>query len=211
MNAFSQIEISPEKLGKMAKAISEGVGVDKNAICLLLHICNVFVQGWHNEVIDRLNSLRVKEAAASDRRLAPIEITPRVDIIDCKYYKHLANIENSFKKVLASFDHGELNNVLDENKIRDIRGIRDNLVYLGTAALDQKEEWHQKSSRNRSLGLEAYVINDWENELTTISRRISTVGLRLEEALGCKQEQTSGLFKEYREQRRFRWYIPWRK
>jgi hypothetical protein len=206
MDAFSQIEISPVKLGKMAKAISEGVGVDQNAICLLLQICSVFVQGWHNEVIDTLNSLRVK-----DRRLAPIEITPRIGIIDRKYYKHLANIENSFKKVLASFDHGELNNVLDENKIRDIRGIRDNLVYLGKAALDQKEEWHQKSNKNKSSGPEAYVTNDWENELTTISRRISTVGLRLEGALGCKQEQTSGLFGEYREQRRFRWYIPWRK
>ena len=209
MKIFSQIEISPEELGRIAKAISDGIGVDKNAICLLLHICNVFIQGWNNEIIDKLNSLRVKEAATSNRRLAPIGLTTRIDIIDRKYCKHLTNIENSLKKVLNSFDHGELNNVLDENKIRDIRGVRDNIVYLGAVAADQKEEWHQKSNKNRSLGHEVHVINDWENELTTISRRISTVELRLEAALGCNQDQTSELFRERREQRRPHWYIPW--
>jgi len=101
-------------------------------------------------------------------------------------------------------------NILDEKKITDIRRIRHNLVYFGTVAADQKNEWYQTSIKNRSLDFDAQVIDDWENELATISRRVSKLELRLEDGLGCQQNQTSEIFRQYREHRRRRWYGLWR-
>jgi hypothetical protein len=175
-----------------------------------LYFCNVFIQGWYNEIIDKLNPLHVKEAAVSNRKLTAIELTPLIEFIERSYYKHLVNVENSLKKVLDLFANGELINILDEKKIIDIRRIRHNLVYFGTVAADQKNEWYQTSIKNRSLDFDAQVIDDWENELATISRRASKLELRLEDDLGCQQNQTSELFRRYREHRRRRWYGLWR-
>jgi hypothetical protein len=210
MKIFSQIETTPDEIGKMAKAVSDRIDGDKDAICLLLYFCNVFTQGWYNEIIDKLNPLHVKEAAVSNRKLTAIELTPLIEFIERSYYKHLVNVESSLKKVLDLFANGELINILDEKKIIDIRRIRHNLVYYGTVAADQKNEWYQTSIKNRSLDFDAQVIDDWENELATISRRVSKLELRLEVGLGCQQNQTSELFRQYRERRRRRWYGLWR-
>ena len=211
MKIFSQIETTPDEIGKIAKAVSDRIDGDKDAICLLLYFCNVFIQGWYNEIIDKLNPLHVKEAAASNRKLTVIELTPLSEFIERSYYKHLANVENSLKKILDLFANGELINILDEKKITDIQRIQDHLVYFGTVAADQKNEWYQSSIKNRSLDLDARVIDDWENELATISRRVSKLELRLEDGLGCQQNQMSMLFRQYREQRRRHWYSLWRK
>jgi hypothetical protein len=169
MKFFSQIETTPDEMGKIAKAVSDRIDGDKNAICLLLYFCNVFIQGWYNKIIDKLNPLHVKEAAVSNRKLTAIELTPLIEFIERSYYKHLVNIENSLKKVLDLFANGELINILDEKKITDIRRIRYNLVYFGTVAADQKNEWYQTSIKNRSLDFDAQVIDDWQNELATES------------------------------------------
>ena len=58
MKIFSQIETTPDEIGKIAKAVSDRIDGDKDAICIvLLYFCNVFIQGWYNEIIDKLNPL----------------------------------------------------------------------------------------------------------------------------------------------------------
>lgn len=43
MKIFSQIEITPDEMGKIAKAVSDRIDGDKDAICLLLYFCNVLL------------------------------------------------------------------------------------------------------------------------------------------------------------------------
>ncbi len=90
-------------------------------------------------------------------------------------------------------------------------GFKTTSSISGTVGADQKNEWYQSSIKNRSLDLDARVIDDWENELATISRRVSKLESRLEDGLCCQQNQMSELFRQYREQRRRRWYSLWRK
>ena len=56
------------------------------------------------------------------------------------------------------------------------------------------------------MDVEAQVIDDWETELGAISERVNKVEIRLEDALGCQENQTSGLFRQYREHRSRHWY-----
>ncbi|PWU81742.1 MAG: hypothetical protein DLM72_05430 [Candidatus Nitrosopolaris wilkensis] len=90
MKIFSQIEITPDEIGKIAKAVSDRIDGDKDAICLLLYFCDAFIQERCNEIIDKLNPLHVKEAAASNRKHTAIELTPITEFIGRSYNKHLA-------------------------------------------------------------------------------------------------------------------------
>jgi hypothetical protein len=203
---FNQIEIAPDEIGRIIRAISDDVNRDKNAVCLLLYFCNIFIQDWYSEIIHKFNPLVVKEAAANNRKLTVLELEPLTEFINRKYYEPLAkNMENLLKKVLERFDKGELHKILDREKITDILRIEDNLVYFRTVAAGQKNEWYETMIKNRSLDVEAQIIDDWETELAAISERVSKVELRLEEALGCQENQTSELFRQYRQQRRH-WY-----
>ena len=67
MKIFNQIDITPDEIGQMAKAIPGRINRDKNALCLLLYFCNIFIQDWYNEIIHIFNPLIVREAAASNR------------------------------------------------------------------------------------------------------------------------------------------------
>ncbi len=205
---FNQIDITPDEIGQIAKAISGRINRDKNATCLLLYFCNTFIQDWYNEIIHKFNPLIMKEAAASNRKLTAIELAPLTDFIKRGYYEPLAkNLENLLKKVLERFDKGELHNILDREKITDILRIEDNLVYFKTVAAVQKNEWYQTLIKNSSLDVEAQVIDDWETELAAISERVNKVEIRLGDALGCQENQTIELFRQYREQNRSRhWY-----
>ncbi len=131
MKIFNQIDITPDEIGQIAKAISGRINRDKNALCLLLYFCNIFIQDWYNEIIHKFNPLIVREAAASNRKLTAIELAPLTEFMKRRYYEHLAkNLENLLKKVLERFDKGELHNILDREKITDILRIEDNLVYF---------------------------------------------------------------------------------
>jgi hypothetical protein len=204
---FNQIEITPDEIGQIARAISDRTNGDKNAICLLLYFCNILIQDWYHEIIHKFNPLIVKEAATSNRKLTAIELASLTDFIKRRYYEPLAkNLENLLKKVLERFDNGELHNILDREKITDILRIEENLVYFRTVAASQKNEWYQTLIKNRSLDVEAQVIDDWETELGAISERVNKVEIRLEDALGCQENQTSELFRQYREHRSRHWY-----
>ena len=207
MKIFNQIEITPDEIGQIARAISDRPNRDKNAVCLLLYFCNILIQDWYHEIIHKLNPLIVKEAAASNRKLTAIELAPLTEFIKRRYYEPLAkNLENLLKKVLERFDKGEFRNILDREKITDILRFEDNLVYFRIVAASQKDEWYQTLINNRSSDIEAQVIDDWETELAAISERVNKVELRLGDALGCQENQTSELFRQYREQRRRHWY-----
>jgi hypothetical protein len=204
---FNQIDITPDEIGQIAKAISGRINRDKNALCLLLYFCNIFIQDWYNEIIHKFNPLIVREAAASNRKLTAIELAPLTEFMKRRYYEPLAkNLENLLKKVLERFDKGELHNILDREKITDILRIEDNLVYFKTVAASQKNEWYQPLIKNSSLDVEAQVIDDWETELATISERVNKVEIRLGEALDCQENQTSELFRQYREHKSRHWY-----
>ena len=207
MKIFNQIEITPDEIGQIARAISDSINRDKNAICLLLYFCNIFIQDWHKEIIHKFDPLIVKEAATSNRKLTAIELAPLTEFIKRRYYEPLAkNLENLLKKVLERFDKGDLHNLLDREKITDILRIEDNLVYFRTVAASQMNEWYQPLIKNRSLDVEAQVIDDWETELAAISERVNKVEIRLGDALGCQENQTSELFRQHREQRSRHWY-----
>ncbi|MGB6674423.1 MAG: hypothetical protein WBE34_18495 [Candidatus Nitrosopolaris sp.] len=209
---FNQIDTTPEEIGQIAIAISDRINRDKNAVCLLLYFCNILIQDWYNEIIHKFNPLLVKEAAASKRKLTALEVAPLTEFIKRRYYEPLAkNLENLLKKVLERFDKGELHDILDREKITDILRIEDNLIYFRAVAVGQKNEWHQSLIKNRSLDVEAQVIEDWKNDLVTISERVNKVELRLGDSLGCQEHQTSELFRQYREQRRHHWYSLWRR
>jgi len=204
---FNQIEITPNEICQIASAISYRTNTDKNAICLLLYFCNILIQDCYHEIIHKFNPLIVKEAATSNRKLTAIELASLTDFIKRRYYEPLAkNLENLLKKVLERFDNGELHNILDREKITDILRIEENLVYFRTVAASQKNEWYQTLIKNRSLDVEAQVIDDWETELGAISERVNKVEIRLEDALGCQENQTSELFRQYREHRSRHWY-----
>jgi hypothetical protein len=204
---FNQIDTTPEEIGQIAIAISDRINRDKNALCLLLYFCNILIQDWYNEIIHKFNPLLVKEAAASKRKLTALEVAPLTEFIKRRYYEPLAkNLENLLKKVLARFDKGEFRNILDREKITDILRIEDNLVYFRIVAASHKDEWYQTLINSRSSDVEAQVIDDWETELAAISERVNKVELRLGDALGCRENQTSELFRQYREQRRRHWY-----
>ncbi|MDQ6667056.1 MAG: hypothetical protein M3Y53_02395 [Thermoproteota archaeon] len=64
--------------------------METKTLCLLLYFCNAFIQEWFNEIIDKLNPLHVKEAAASNRKLTTIELTPITEFIGPIYNKYLA-------------------------------------------------------------------------------------------------------------------------
>lgn len=53
--------------------ISDRTNRDKNAVCLLLYFCNILIQDWYHEIIDKFNPLIVKEAPTSNRKLTAIE------------------------------------------------------------------------------------------------------------------------------------------
>ena len=185
MKIFNQIEITPDEIGQIARAISDRPNRDKNAVCLLLYFCNILIQDWYHEIIHKLNPLIVKEAAASNRKLTAIELAPLTEFIKRRYYEPLAkNLENLLKKVLERFDKGEFRNILDREKITDILRFEDNLVYFRIVAASQKDEWYQTLINNRSSDIEAQVIDDWETELAAISERVNKVELRLGDALG---------------------------
>ena len=206
MKIFNQIEITPDEIGQIVRAISDRVNRDKNAVCLALYFCNIFIQDWYNEITHKFNPLIVKEAAANNRKLTAIELAPLTEFIRRRYYEPLAkNLETLLKKVLERFDKGELRNILDREKITDILRIEDNFVYFRTVAAGQKNEWYDTMIKNRSLDVEAQVIDDWETELAAISERVNKIGLRLGDALGCQESQMSELFRQYREKRRH-WY-----
>ena len=206
MKIFNQIEITPDEIGQIVRAISDRVNRDKNAVCLALYFCNIFIQDWYNEITHKFNPLIVKEAAANNRKLTAIELAPLTEFIRRRYYEPLAkNLETLLKKVLERFDKGELHNILDREKITDILRIEDNFVYFRTVAAGQKNEWYDTMIKNRSLDVEAQVIDDWETELAAISERVNKIGLRLGDALGCQESQMSELFRQYKEKRRH-WY-----
>jgi hypothetical protein len=95
-------------------AISDSINRDKNAICLLLYFCNIFIQDWYKEIIHKFDPLIVKEAATSNRKLTAIELAPLTKFIKRRYYEPLAkNLENLLKKVLERFDKGDLHNILE--------------------------------------------------------------------------------------------------
>ena len=76
--------------------------------------------------------------------------------------------------MLDLFANGELINILDEkenHRYTEDSGTTSSIS--GTVGADQKNEWYQTSIKNRSLDFDAQVIDDRENELATISRRIS--------------------------------------
>jgi hypothetical protein len=203
---FNQIEITPDEVGQIVRAISDRVNKDKNAVCLALYFCNIFIQDWYSEITHKFNPLIVKDAAANNRKLTAIELAPLTEFIRRRYYEPLAkNLENLLKKVLVRFDKGELHNILDREKITDILRIEDNFVYFRTVAAGQKNEWYDTMIKNRSLDVEAQVIDDWETELAAISERVNKIELRLGDALGCQESQTSELFRQYRENRHH-WY-----
>ena len=207
MKIFKEIEITPDEIGQIAKAISDRTNGDKNATCLLLYFCNILIQDWYHVIIHKFNPLIVKEAAASNRKLTAIELAPLTEFIKRRYYEPLAkNLENLLKKVLERFDKGEFHNILDREKITDILRIEDNLVYFRIVAARQKNEWYQTLINNRSSDVEAQVIGDWETKWAAISERVNKVELRLGDALGCQENQTSELFRQYREHRRRHWY-----
>jgi hypothetical protein len=130
----------------------------------------------------------VKEAAVSKRKLTALEVVPLTEFIKRRYYEPLAkNLENLLKKVLERFDNGELHDILDREKITDIRRFEDNLIYFRTVAVGQNNEWHQSLIKNRSLDVEAQVIEDWKNDLVTISERVNKVELRLGDSLDVKK------------------------
>ena len=60
---FNQIEITPDEIGQIARAISDRTNGDKNAICLLLYFCNILIQDWYHEIIHKFNPLIVKEGS----------------------------------------------------------------------------------------------------------------------------------------------------
>jgi len=204
---FKEIEITPDEIGQIAKAISDRTNGDKNATCLLLYFCNILIQDWYHDIIDKFSPLIVKEAATSNRKLTAIDLASLTEFIKQRYYEPLAkNLENLLKKVLERFDKGELHHMLDREKITDILRIEDNLVYFRTVAASQKNEWYQTLIKNRSSDVEAQVIDDWETELAAISERVNKVEIRLGNALGCQENQTRELFRQYREHRSRHWY-----
>ena len=171
MKIFNQIEITPDEVGQIVRAIPDRIDRDKNAICLALYFCNIFIQDWYSEITLKFNPLIVKEAAANNRKLTAIELAPLTEFIRRRYYEPLArNLETLLKKVLERFDKGELHNILDREKITDILRIEDNFVYFRTVAAGQKNEWYDTMIKNRSLDVEAQVIDDWETELAAIGR-----------------------------------------
>jgi len=191
---FNQIEITPDEIGQIVRAISDRVNRDKNAVCLALYFCNIFIQDWYNEITHKFNPLIVKEAAANKRKLTAIELAPLTEFIRRRYYEPLAkNLETLLKKVL------------EREKITDILRIEDNFVYFRTVAAGQKNEWYDTMIKNRSLDVEAQVIDDWETELAAISERVNKIELRLGDALACQESQMTELFRQYREKRRH-WY-----
>jgi hypothetical protein len=206
VKVFSQIETTPDEIGKIARAILLR-DKDKNVLCLLLYLCNVFIQDWRKEIIQKLNPLIVKEAAMSNRKLMAVEVAPLTEFIKHRYYQPLAkNLENSLKKALLSLGTDELRNMLDQERVTDIQRIESSLGYFSTLAAGLKNEWYESFIQKKSLYVEAQVVDDWESELASLSERVTKIELRLRESLDCQENQMCELFSWYREQRRRRWF-----
>lgn len=206
MKVFSQIETTPDEIGKIARAILLRVR-DKNALCLLLYLCNVFIQDWHKEMTHKLNPSIVKEAVESKRKLKAVEVAPLTEFIKRRYYQPLAkNLENSLKKVIVRLGTNELRNMLDQEKVADIQRIEGSLGYFSTLAVGLKNEWYEPFIQKKGLDVEAQVVDDWESELASLSERVTKIELRLRESLDCQENQMCELFRRYKEQRRRRWF-----
>ena len=209
MKVFSQIETTPEEIGRIARAILFGVR-DKNALCLLLYLCNVLIQDWHKEIIHKFNPSIVKEAAVSNRKLMAGEVAPLTEFIKHRYYQPITkNLENSLKKVLARFGTGELWSILDQEKVVDIQRLEGSLSYFSTLATGLKNEWYEPIIQKKCLDVDAQVVDDWENELASLSERVTKLELRLRESLDCQENQMCELYRKCKEQRRRYWFNLW--
>jgi hypothetical protein len=206
VKVFSQIETTPDEIGKIARAILFR-DKDKNALCLLLYLCNLFIQDWHKEIIHKLNPSLVKEAAVNNRKLMAVEVAPLTEFIKRRYYQPLAkNLENSLKKVLLRLGTDELRNMLDQERVTDIQRIEGSLSYFSTLAAGLKNEWYEPFIQKKGLDVEAQVVDDWESELASLNERVTKIELRLRESLDCQENQMCELFRYCREQRRRRWF-----
>jgi hypothetical protein len=206
VKVFSQIETTPDEIGKIARVILFR-DKDKNALCLLLYLCNLFIQDWHREIIHKLNPSIVKEAALSNRKLVAVEVAPLTEFIKRRYYQPLAkNLENSLKKVLLRLGTDELHNMLGQERVTDIQRIGGSLSYFSTLATGLKNEWYEPFIQKKSLDVEAKVVDDWESELASLSERVTKIELRLRESLNCQENQMCELFRYCREHRRRRWF-----
>jgi len=209
VKVFNQIETTPDEIGKIARAILFRVR-DKNALCLLLYLCNVFIQDWHKEIINKFNPSIVKEAAVSNRKLMAEEVAPLTEFIKHRYYQPLAkNLENSLKKVLTRLGTDELWSILDQEKVTDIQRLEGNLSYFSTLATGLKNEWYEPIIEKKCLDVEAQVVDDWESELASLSERVNKLELRLRESLDCQENQMCELYRRCKEQRRGRWFSLW--
>lgn len=54
---FNQTDTTPEEIGQIAIAISDRINRDKNAVGLLLYLCNILTQDWYNEIIHKFDPL----------------------------------------------------------------------------------------------------------------------------------------------------------
>jgi len=209
VKVLSQIETTPDEIGKIARTILSRVR-DRNALCLLLYLCNVFIQDWHKEIIRKFNPSIVKEAAVSNRKLMAVEVAPLTEFIKRRYYQPLArNLENSLKRVLVRLGTDELCSILDQEKVTDIQRLEGSLSYFSTLAAGQKNEWYEPIIQKKWLDVDAQVVDDWESELSSVSERVNKIELRLRESLDCQESQMCELFRKCKEQRRRRWFSLW--
>jgi hypothetical protein len=207
VKVLSQIETTPDEIGKIARAILFRIR-DKNALCLLLYLCNVFIQDWYKEIIRKFNPSIVKEAAVSNRKLMAVEVAPLTEFIKRRYYQPLArNLENSLRKVLVGTD--ELCSILDQEKVTDIQRLEGSFRYFSTLAAGLKNEWYEPIIQKKCLDVDPQVVDDWESELASLSERVNKIEIRLRESLDCQESQMCELFGRCREQRRRLWFGLW--
>jgi hypothetical protein len=209
VKVFSQIETTPDEIGKIARAILFRIR-DKNALCLLLYLCNVFIQDWHREIIHKFNPSIVRDAVVSNRKLMAVEVAPLTEFIKRRYYQPFAkNLENSLKRVVARLGTDELWSILDQENLTDIQRLEGSLSYFSTLATGLKNEWYEPIIQKKCLDVEAQVVADWESELASLSERVNKLELRLSESLRCQESQMCELYGRCKEQRRRRWFSLW--
>jgi hypothetical protein len=207
VKVLSQIETTPDEIGKIARTMLFRVR-DRNALCLLLYLCNVFIQDWYKEIIRKFNPSIVKEAAVSNRKLMAVEVAPLTEFIKRRYYQPLArNLENSLRKVLVGTD--ELCSILDQEKVTDIQRLEGSFRYFSTLAAGLKNEWYEPIIQKKCLDVDPQVVDDWESELASLSERVNKIEIRLRESLDCQESQMCELFGRCREQRRRLWFGLW--
>jgi hypothetical protein len=200
-NVFG-IEVTLDEIRDIYTSISNKIHENTNYLCLLLHLSNLLILSWYNQIVHMFSPELAIKIAAGEIKSGKNQTVARTqeEFEQLVQFIQRRELEPLVKDLMDSLsgviDRGKLPKQLDDAKVNKIKLVISQLDSFKEKTILQKGHWLDSALTYGWDIIDPRLIYRWEKDLDFERQTIQETTNAIRKNLDCKEQIMKDLFMQ---------------